>query len=109
MSTGPFSTTSYPIARKRHRCFSCLRVIMVGERYNRSEWIEKNRSATAKYCDQCDSLIARYQTLVWDDDEFDIECFEEWLRDEHPLLLTWLRNRWAYPDGELYSPQLPKE
>ena len=106
----PFSTTSYPIAHKRHRCTVCLRVIMVGERYNRSEWIEKNRSATAKYCDQCDRLVMAYQ--YWDgyrgDDEFDLECFYEWAQDEFPLLWTWLNNRWTYPDGELYSPDLPR-
>lgn len=107
----PLSRTSYPTARKRHRCFSCLRPIMVGEKYTRCDWIEQGRSATAKYCDQCDGLVMVYQYWngYWRDDEFDLECFYEWVQDEFPLLWTWLDNRWTYPDGELYSPQLPKE
>lgn len=67
-----FTTTTYPIAKKEHKCDECKRTIKRKEKYQHIKGMFEGDFFTHKVCSDCQSVIKTFfcgwsQGSVWDD------------------------------------------
>lgn len=109
-----FLGSTKPIARKQHRCEECWRVIGIGERYHRNEFIDDNGIATWKACAQCSSLgHDLFQIGIYGEDPYsgcpcyptlqDVDWREVPTDDVWAARVAGWRAQWTALDGSLIA------
>ncbi|RCK68300.1 hypothetical protein DT076_16770 [Desertihabitans brevis] len=89
-----------PVARKRHRCQMCGRVILPGESYQRMAGLDRCEAWTFKCCDHCSRVVHAW-TRHSGESEWYEDAIWDWLADGHPTVYAAAQAGWRYPDGEL--------
>jgi hypothetical protein len=77
-----FSTKTYPVARKEHRCHECLKTIVPGQKYERVVGAFDGSIETYKTCLVCAEIIDAFSCngrtfggFFWSD-LFDDDCWK---------------------------------
>jgi hypothetical protein len=83
--------TTYPRARKEHRCDACRETIRVGDRYARTFIVWEGEPETWFHCARCNALFkgisGRHRELrTGEGVQFDLDCGHSWqeIFDEEP-------------------------
>lgn len=75
-----FSSHSYPVARKEHRCDLCCSEIKVGEEYSRFSGMYEGRFFDHKHHLLCERIISQYCDHVGDN-EYDNDNVIDWVTE----------------------------
>lgn len=95
-----------PVARKKHRCNMCFRVILPGEQYHRGALFDGRTAYTDKLCSHCYCVNLHYQWSEEVTEDIFQEVVIEWLSENHYFAYRQMIAGWRYPDGELVPPPL---
>lgn len=98
-----FFVWTRPLARKRHVCSMCWRVITPGEFYDRMCGMDGGTAWTNKECEHCHRCAIGY-LIDSSDYEYDPEDVREWLHDYEPMVWSQLLAGWRTPEGDLLPP-----
>lgn len=95
-----WAPTTYPKARKPHRCVTCYRVIDAGEVYCRGFGIYDGRPNDWKQCAHCEAMLPY---IDYDDtySEDDYVCWEP-ANLEQLRIRVHLNKKWRDNAGNLY-------
>lgn len=97
--------TSWPRARKEHKCSDCGRTIRPGETYRRGVGFD-GTAWSWKECQHCEYALNRYD-LAWDG-EYNADDFAEWASDgdcrdvQEARDMAGYRKRWTTAGGNLW-------
>jgi len=76
-----FAEVRHPVAKKKHKCEICGKVIEVGEKYHRYSGKYEGEFYDCKYCTDCDDRIKAYLDGI-DECEFDEDGVNYFLQEE---------------------------
>ena len=79
-----FSNSTYPKARKEHKCDLCGQKIQKGEIYHRWSGKYDGQMFDCKYHKVCQEIISAYCHAM-NDNEYDEDCISDWLHDNYCL------------------------
>ena len=108
-----FSSTSFPKAKKHHRCNECSRIIVIGENYEKNSGKYDGDMFTHKMCAHCSVaaklLIKKCDGYVYgevfEDLEEHIGYEYKWDKDARRLC-AGMRKKWMFNGKLLNIPQL---